>query len=225
MTPSSSSGRSFQLGDFAEEARRTVDTARQQTLNLLRAAQDRAASIEAEAARKGHDEGYARGQEAGRVAGEQKAYEEVLLRLSESSAEVQQCFESLVETLDERRKDLETHTHDALLTLAIRIAEKILRSTLDRQPEKLNSIAAEALGRLASEEEISVRLHPDDYTQLAEFLPGVVQSMNTSPTVRLVPDSTLERGDVLASGQWGSVDATLRTQLRAMKTALGIESS
>ncbi len=109
-----------------------------------------------------------------------------------------------------------------MMKLALRIGERLFRSSLKSQPESIQTIASDCIQALSSEEEISLRVHPDDFALLMDFLPRVVETMNESPKLRILPDSKLERGDLLAQGQWGRVDATLHTQLKRFEEALGL---
>ena len=222
MSSGSSSGASFRLDDFAEEAQETLDAARQQAGQILEDARRQVETALQGAKKQGHEKGYAEGLEAGRVDGNDRAYQEAIQQFTQKCEKTVALFEQMVVQIQARHEELETNTHSEMMKLALRIGERLFRSSLKSQPESIQTIASDCIQALSSEEEISLRVHPDDFALLMDFLPRVVETMNESPKLRILPDSKLERGDLLAQGQWGRVDATLHTQLKRFEEALGL---
>jgi flagellar assembly protein FliH len=161
----------------------------------------------AEAERRGHRDGLARGEEEARRAGE-KAVAEMRARLGESLARVH-GFESTL------RREAES----SLVRLALEIASRVVRERVQED----DPVAARALGAVLEEapgrEPMAVRLHPDDLESVRSERP----ELGGPGALRLVPDSTLERGGCLLELESGEVDGRVESQLAAMAERLGTE--
>lgn len=159
--------------------------------------------------KKGYDEGYAAGHEAGHLAGSgqaRQAAEQLLLLADE-------CAESLA--------SIEQDTGQALITLAIQIAEQVVRTTLQSQPETLLALVQEITHRESDKDAIlKLRLHPDDIELVRKYL-------DKEPAVglwRLLPDSDITPGGCIAETGLGDIDASLETRWKRITAALGYPS-
>lgn len=167
-----------------------------------------AAGLE-EGRKLGHDEGYITGHEAGHTAGSVQARQatEQLLSLAD------ECAESLA--------SIEQETGQALITLAIQIAEQVLRTTVKTQPTALLALIQEITHRENDKDAIlKLRLHPDDIELVNQYL-------DKEPTVnlwRLLPDPDITPGGCIAETGLGDIDATLETRWKRVTAALGYPS-
>jgi flagellar assembly protein FliH len=149
-------------------------------------------------------ESYQRGFSEGRTVGHDQAAVElqpVMDRLSRSLAD-------LASIRSRVRKTAESD----LLKLAIAIARRVLHRELTLDPSSIEGLIRVALEKLESRELCSVRVHPDQEpvirTLLARF---------SAAPVELIPDPTLQCGDVLFETAHGTLDGSIEAQLQEIE--------
>jgi flagellar assembly protein FliH len=158
-------------------------------------------SDDSDAARK---ESYQRGFSEGRNIGHEQALAEiqpVMDRLSRSLAD-------LATVRSRVRKTAESD----LLKLAIAVARRVIHRELTLDPSSIEGLIRVALEKLESRELCRVRVHPDQEpvirTLLARF---------SAAPVELIPDPTLQCGDVLFETAHGTLDGSIEAQLQEIE--------
>jgi len=149
-------------------------------------------------------ESFQRGFSEGRAVGHDQATAElqpVMDRLSRSLAD-------LASVRSRVRKTAEAD----LLKLAIAIARRVLHRELTLDPGSIEGLIRVALEKLESRELCRVRVHPDQEpiirTLLARF---------SAAPVELVPDPTLQCGDVMFETAHGTLDGSIEAQLQEIE--------
>jgi flagellar assembly protein FliH len=155
----------------------------------------------------GHQQGYDAGYAAGHAAGREESQRE--------AARVRELAESFTDSLGA----MEAEMGQAIIALSIRIAEQVLRSTLDTQPEKILSMIRDILEMNSAGKDgiLTLRVHPDDLALVEEFLDGDIGAHHW----RLLPDPSLDRGGCIAETALGTIDATLQTRWERVTSGLG----
>lgn len=100
----------------------------------------------------------------------------------------------------ERRKMLQDSERDAL-SLALHIAEQILRREVSQSAESLAREVAHVVESLLETRGIKVRVHPDDHAEVSLFLRGT-----NLPTVTVDHDDLLAQGTALVETFSGTVE-------------------
>ena len=99
-----------------------------------------------------------------------------------------------------------------LLKLAIAIARRVIHRELTLDPGSIEGLIRVALEKLESRELCRVRVHPDQEpvirTLLARF---------SAAPVELIPDPTLQCGDVLFETAHGTLDGSIEAQLQEIE--------
>jgi flagellar assembly protein FliH len=149
-------------------------------------------------------EAYQRGFSEGRNVGHEQAAGElqpVMDRLSRSLAD-------LATVRSRVRKTAESD----LLKLAIAVARRVIHRELTLDPGSIEGLIRVALEKLESRELCRVRVHPNQEpvirTLLARF---------SAAPVELIPDGTLQSGDVLFETAHGTLDGSIEAQLQEIE--------
>jgi flagellar assembly protein FliH len=157
----------------------------------------------------GHQQGYEAGFSAGHASGREQAQQET----AQLQTLAQECAASIA--------SIETEMGQALISLAVKIAEQVLRSTLDAQPERILDIVRDITHLDTGREAIlTLRVNPADLDLIRNYLdedPGTGRW-------RLASDASIERGGCIAETALGSIDATLHTRWQRVTSALGHEA-
>lgn len=184
-----------------------------------------------EAARaRGHAEGYAAGHSQGHQAGYQEGHEQGLKEgretglaegradgLESARAEAE-ALRKLTESCAESLSNIEAEAGEALVSLALRVAEQVLRSTLSTEPERILDLIRDVVQVDGSQQGmLKLRLNPADLELVDQYL----QHDASVPQWRLQADPAIERGGCIVETALGNIDATLQTRWQRVVSTLG----
>lgn len=167
---------------------------------------------------EGHAQGLASGQAQGlaegRAAGHTAGYAEGAAAARSETERLDTLANSVAQSLDA----LEQSVGQSLISLAIRIAEQVLRTSLDTQPEHLMDLVSEIINANPVENtSLRLRLNPDDLILVQQFL----KLDPDTPRYRLLADERITRGGCIAETGLGSIDATVETRWKRVLATLG----
>lgn len=115
----------------------------------------------------------------------------------------------------ERDRWLEQSQREAV-RLGVAIAERLLRRTLDVQPEAVLDLIRSALDWSIGADHLRVRLHPAD----AELVESAGRQFDAHRTIEILPDNSLTRGDCVVETPNGQTDARLDVVLQRIADEL-----
>jgi flagellar assembly protein FliH len=150
-------------------------------------------------------ESYQRGFSEGRVIGREQA-----------AAELQPVLDRLGRTLGELsslRSRIRKDAEGDLLKLSVSIARRVLHRELTLDPESIEGLIRIALEKLQSRDLCSVHVHPDQ----APAIRASLERFSNSHKVELIPDPSLQCGDVRFETAHGAIDASIEAQLREIE--------
>ncbi len=138
---------------------------------------------------QGWAEGHREGQAQGRQAGLDEAR-------AQGAAELA-ALRALLQCLQQPAARLDADIEEAVVALALEVARQVVLHDVRSEPQALLEIVQRALATFPASAGVPwVRLHPDDVLMLQQLAPELEDG-----GLSLVPDETLQRGDlVLASG-------------------------
>ena len=134
-----------------------------------------------------------------------------------------QWYSALAEAWKSRDEYLAAN-ENTLLTLAVRIAEKLINEELRTAPDTVASIVKEALRSTRRARKIAVQVHPDDADIVQKHLAALRAPAAAGREIEIVPNDSLSRGDCMVETDIGIIDARLETQLKNMERALNIKT-
>src|ERR1044071_4367762 len=200
---SSTSSKILRAGDVAAVtpmAWRSTATAPPAPPPARSRAADTDASQEQDAAKESYQRGFAEGRSIGH---------------DQAAAELQPLMDRLSRSLAELaavRSRVRKTAESDLLKLAIAVARRVIHRELTLDPGSIEGLIRVALEKLESRELCRVRVHPDQEpvirTLLARF---------SAAPVELIPDPTLQCGDVLFETAHGTLDGSIEAQLQEIE--------
>lgn len=131
-------------------------------------------------------------------------------------AEMQPVMDRMGRTLAELstlRPRMRRDAEKDLLKLAIAIARRVLHRELTLDPESIEGLIKVALEKIQSRELCRVRVHPDQ----AQAIQASLERFSNSHKIELIPDPSLQCGDVLFETVHGTLDASIESQLREIE--------
>ncbi|HVS02001.1 MAG TPA: type III secretion system stator protein SctL [Thermoanaerobaculia bacterium] len=174
-----------------DEARRIVEQAQARARAIVEDAQRAADALEREARDRGRGEGLAQWQE------------------------------KVAAVAEEGRRAME-EIRPQLVTLALKVAEKVLRRRLEIEPEAVVPMVEEALeaARGYRGGHLVVRVHPDDAASLEGFRRRLLDRDPRWQSLEVVPEEEMTRGGCRIETDFGTIDASVETQLKAIEHLL-----
>lgn len=177
-----------------------VFEAHQSAQNILEEAQREKERILAEAQRE-REEVLAKAREQGRQEGLAQATE-VLLRAKMQAGEM----------LASNEKDI--------ISLACKIAEKIIGRDIERQPELVLDMCATAIEQIRSARSMVLRVHPKTAQVLRARKPELMELIGRAVDVAIREDQDVAPVGCIVQTEFGTVDAQLPTQFEMLQNVL-----
>src|SRR5690625_2306497 len=135
--------------------------------------------------------------------------------------------ELLLEKTNEIIKAAKTDYHKTLeqsegiiLDIAIHTAEKILKQKLSQKPESFLPIVTEAIKEIKDQSDITIYLHPANYTFVLEQKDELAHVLDDEKDVSIYIDENVAEGNCLIAHAFGQVDASIDTQLQQVRKCL-----
>ena len=167
------------------------------------------AEWEAEASKKGYDEGYQSGHEKGYAEGLQGGQTEV--------AEKARYFAGLIASLDEPFKQLDERVEQELRHLIVALAQQLVRREIRIEPGEVIGVIRESMALLpANKRRVSINLHPEDAALLRDTLAASDSDNNWT----LVEDPLITRGGCRISTEVSNLDVTLESRLASLAATM-----
>ncbi len=200
------------LREAEAEAARVVEEGRQAAKTMLTQAE---AKVE-ELRRAAYDEAYAQGHAAGLAQGHTEG-------LAQAQGTVDEAIERsrrLIAMAEEQGREALASAERELVELALAVAGKILAKEIAENPTVVLPIVRAAIDKVRDQEQITVRVHPDDYDLVLAARLELSSLMARDNALSVVADGALKNGDCVVDTPFGTVDARIDTQLELLKSAL-----
>jgi len=131
--------------------------------------------------------------------------------------ELIQKFEVLQNAVNKRFEDICKSLQDEALNLALIIAEKIVKTEIDRNDKAFRAVVADALSKIRKEERITIRVSTEDYGKYSDSLSELGDK---DCLITVVKDDKLAPGGCIIETPSGYIDAGIDTQLKKITEEL-----
>ncbi|HLS07989.1 flagellar assembly protein FliH [Lentibacillus sp.] len=109
---------------------------------------------------------------------------------------------------------------EAILDLAIHIAEKIIQQKLEENPETFKSIVDSAIKEIKDKSEIAIHVHPVNYDLVVRQQDEMAYLVDKDINVSVFVNEDLNEGSCLIDHPFGQIDASVDTQLQELRDIL-----
>ncbi len=111
-----------------------------------------------------------------------------------------------------------------LVGLACKVAEKIIGKDLERSPELLLQICANAIESVRQLSQLVIRVHPSDAAVLRKHRPVLMELIGRVKDLAIKEDAEVTRGGCILETESGTIDAQLSTQVEMIQAVLEAEA-
>jgi flagellar assembly protein FliH len=126
----------------------------------------------------------------------------------------------LIEHLKQANQRLAEEARSTALEIGFQVAQRILEKEVTGDVSAMMSLVRSALRESGDAKILRISLHPKDHDNITKSLEeGQFREISLTQ-LELVPDATLERGDVLVDTDFGQIDGRIETRLKEIKTVI-----
>ncbi|WP_378932149.1 flagellar assembly protein FliH [Metabacillus herbersteinensis] len=193
------------------EAKELIQRSHQQLDEVLRSIdQERAAWQEERELiiEQAKQEGYAEGLELGRQEAE-RMHVEFIEESRKIVTLAKQDYEDKVQSAEE-----------TILTLSVKLAEKILASEIDQSQERFTEIIKKALKEVKEYVDIKIHVHPINYQLLLSQKTELTLLITNESDLLIYADEEMDEKSCYIESPFGRIDASIDTQLQQLKDQL-----
>ncbi|MDP5273439.1 FliH/SctL family protein [Chengkuizengella axinellae] len=126
----------------------------------------------------------------------------------------------IVETAYKHKEEIIQESEPFLIELSCAIAEKMMHRELHDSNETLIHIISKVLARRNEGGIIKCCVAPEQYQFVIDAKEELILSLDPQAELQIVPDSSLSGFDCVVHSSFGSIDATIDTQLTEIKDKL-----
>jgi flagellar assembly protein FliH len=155
----------------------------------------------------------------GRADGEQAARE----TLDSMLASAMQALDDAAHSVRLHEARWTANAEENITAIAVLVARHIVQREIATDPSIVSALVRDAMAQYPIDQEITIRLHPDDLTACRG---AIAQDEVASRTLRWMADPTLIRGGCLTEGRERIIDGRVDTALeRAYRNIAGVQAS
>lgn len=110
-----------------------------------------------------------------------------------------------------------------IIALACKLAEKIIGKDLDRNPELVVEMCANAIENVRMSQQVVVRVNPKDAQILREHRKRMMELIGRVKEIAIKEDQEIPRYGCIIETDSGTIDAQLSTQLEMLRNVLLID--
>ena len=137
--------------------------------------------------------------------------------LDEADSTVAQAIVREVASVSQQLRQLLIASKADVEQLAIRVAEKIVRREVSRDPSVVEGVVSRMLDEAVNQRVLEIRVHPDDLLSLTQMQAA------QEPAVAFVADDTISPGGCVVRTAVGEIDGRVETRLDAIRKVLFAE--
>ncbi|MEC9373276.1 MAG: FliH/SctL family protein [Planctomycetota bacterium] len=172
------------------------------------------------ACEEGRREGVEQGLSEGRSRGEEEGRSQAAREHAERLDRLEKEWMRLLDQIERSRDDVFLQARSDVLTLAIQIAEKVLKRAIEGDREAAVRQLESALSVVMRPTRLAIAVHPGDREQIAAALPALVARLAGGAHAELIDDESLSPGSCVVRTDSGSVEADIDAQLARIVDAL-----
>lgn len=157
---------------------------------------------------------------AGRKAAEQAIEKLLDEKITKQIKTLRPALEGVASQLADARGRWLSEWEASAVHLAARMAERILRHELSREPAAPLALVRESLELAAGSANITVHLSPDDCKHLSAASGEIVESLKQLAPAKIVADASVSPGGCLVKTEFGAIDQRIESQLARLEEEL-----
>ncbi|NLW40869.1 MAG: hypothetical protein GXY96_08085 [Tissierellia bacterium] len=199
-----------------EEANKIIESAHKAYEDRLDIANEKAKKIYQESKDEGYDAGYEMGLEKGYKEGYEAGYKEGKEEANKLIEEALCIKNEYIKTRSNLLKELEQE----IIQLVIAIYEKVIYKKVEEDEELIVSLIANGIDNLEVSEKLTIIVSKEDYEMVNRSKDIILAKASLINDLEIRVNSNMEKGDCILETSKGSVDVSIKDQLKEVKELL-----
>lgn len=184
-----------------DEADMIKERARVEARQIESEIRDKEAGILKEARKRGYEDGWEEG-------------------IKKGSDEVQRLIERIQVILDssiQKRNEIFIETEQQIVGLVLLISKKVIKVISENQKNVVINNVIQALRKLKSRGEVAIRVNLADLDLTSQHKRDFIEMVEGVRSIKILEDSTVDRGGCIIDTDFGSIDARISSQLHEIE--------
>lgn len=161
-------------------------------------------------------EGFQQGLSEGRKEGSEKATAEMRQQASEILARLN----SLVDSFEGAKQRIYEENEAFILETMAHLCRRVVLRELTGDKEYLPRIAKELIEKTGVRENLTLRIHPEDYKLVEQLQVGLQKTFGALKNLTIESSDEVGQGGCIFESEWNAINATLESQLAHLESAL-----
>ncbi len=187
--------------DAQKEADDIIAKAKAEAAKILADAHDEEQKIKSEASEQGYKNGYNEGCASG---------EEEMNRLIER-------LHKMIEAVMLRREEILKETEQQIVELVILMTRKVVKIISETQKTTIMSNVLAALKKVRTRGEVTLHVNVEDLKLTTANVSEFIKRVENVDGIKVVEDSTVEKGGCIVETDFGAIDARISSQLSELE--------
>lgn len=202
------------LGDLQKRGEAVIAAAQEEAARILKEANEERTRLIADASETGQESGYQKGYLKGQEEGTEQGTQLAETGHSDRLQSIMENWTAALQKWEADRSDLMLNGRNEVIDLATQIAARVIKRTIDLDPEVVVDQLESVLEALVTPTDIRVKVNPMDLDLLKRVMPAMIEQCSSCTHAELVEDETLAPGScVVVTKGGGTIDASINTQL------------
>ncbi len=140
--------------------------------------------------------------------------------LAQAQAQAEPLLEALaraVQAVNDTREELVEKLTRQAGEVSLLIAEQMVASAFEVQPERVLDVIRAAMRRLGERHRITIRVSPDDFGLVTDAVQALQTELGGIEHLDVQTDARITHGGAIAQTSYGEIDATIEEQLHAAR--------
>ena len=155
---------------------------------------------------------------------QQSGFEEGLRNGLEKIKPLEEQLRRMIEEMESFKKVYLKHLEPEAVNMIINICNKIIKDKLEHDRKIVIRNVRAVFKELTDKECIKIRIHADDVVLMHEFKPQLLEMFHDIQKLEIVADEHVDRGGCIIETNEGSVDATIKTQMKKLNGLITCET-
>jgi flagellar assembly protein FliH len=155
-----------------------------------------------------------------KVQAEQQGYQDALQQVQKEANQIRLQAQQVLQQAEQVREETFATMEQEIISLAVEIAEKLLSTQLQLNPDIVVEVAKEALHLVKDREQVTIYVNPEDIGAYIGRKPELVQMLSDRARLSIIADAKVEPGGCLVQTEQGIVDATAVVRWQEIMKAL-----
>ena len=143
-----------------------------------------------------------------------------ILQVEEEFREKRQEMHNLVQTAYEEKEKIVQQSEAFLLSLSVKVAEKVIKEELKQHDDQLLNVVKHALKQIEESEDVVMQVSAEDYPIILPYIEELKTYVRADSEFKLIPVANLVKGGCMIHTASGSYDVTIDSQLKEIKKQL-----